>query len=446
MDFEAIERALKEHFETVTPEEFRNNLQRACPYLFDSDYSNEDSPITSSNLEGNYAFKKMNFEAIDRALKEHFEIVTPEEFRNNLQRSCPHLFNSDYPNENFHSPEEGDKIEEEINSSTPFVASFSEEIHRTNTKQELLLDQEPAVRNPLEILVAEDAPMIASNSQLGSTATQKSSRKLPTSSATRVSGAIVGVAMVIGAATIVYTRKVNMSGHYPVNDEHSTSKNNELSTSKNNDYVQPASLEKEEQYKQLGSSLIYSPIEVMDKSGKRAKINVILLSSAYRWEIGSAEILVDSREKNKEIRKQKAIGISSLANYLRRDKILETIQQEGSINRVIAIGTASCEGDDILEEEKRAELRARSVIKLVEKELLDVAYYSIINLGQFNGGACPIVPEKTSWQRAIILLGVRQDEKGINLEEAVRERLSRIPVDLSKYTLGSEEKFKILNK
>jgi hypothetical protein len=438
MDFEAIERALKEHFETVTPEEFRNNLQRACPYLFDSDYSNEDSHITSSNLEGNYAFKKMNFEAIDRALKEHFEIVTPEEFRNNLQRSCPHLFNSDYSNENFHSPEEGDKIEEKINSSTPFVASFPEKINRTNTKQELLLDQEPAVRNPLEILVAEDAPMIASSSQLGSTATQKFSWNSPNLLTTKVSVSIVGlVVMIIGAATAFYIREGNMSGHYSVDNGHSTKTNNDT-------VQQPLSVNKKEQYKQLGSSLIYSPIEVMDKSGKRAKINVILLSSAYRWEIGSAKILVDSREKNKEIRKQKAIDISSLANYLREDKILETIQQEGSINRVIAIGTASCEGNDISEEEKRAELRARSVIKLVEKELLDVAYYSIINLGQFNGGECAIVPEKTSWQRATILLGVRQDEKGINLEEAVRERLSRIPVDLSQYTLGSEEKFKIL--
>jgi hypothetical protein len=61
MDFEAIDRALKEHFETVTPEEFRNNLQRACPHLFDPNHSKEEPHTTgepNSNLEKDYTSEK----------------------------------------------------------------------------------------------------------------------------------------------------------------------------------------------------------------------------------------------------------------------------------------------------------------------------------------------------------------------------------------------------
>jgi hypothetical protein len=433
MDFEAIDRALKEHFETVTPEEFRNNLQRACPYLFDPNHSNEKSHITSSKLEGDYILKKMDFEAIDRALKEHFEAVTPEEFRNNLQRACPHLFDPNHSNEEPHTTGELEKDYtsekwEEIASEPPLGGPLPKNQHE-KVNQGLLLEQELTMLNPLGILAAEDAPMTSNRVLPGSMATQKKSwRPL----------VIVGGLLIVGASASygIYSSIVKESSF--CFGSRSCSVN---STNNDKREKKPKTIE---QYKIVGSSLLYPYMEVTDKSGRRAKINVILLSSAYRWDIGSDKLLVDSREKDKKIRKQKAISISSLANHLRKDKIPEIIQQEGSINRVIAIGTASCEGDDIVEEQNRAKSRAVSVAKIVENELLDVAHYSIVNLGQFNGGKCDIVPEKTSWQRAIILLGVRQDQKGINLEQAVRERLLRI-VDLDEYTLGSEEKFKILN-
>jgi uncharacterized protein YjbI with pentapeptide repeats len=189
------------------------------------------------------------------------------------------------------------------------------------------------------------------------------------------------------------------------------------------------------------NTLIYDYLKVADKSGKTAKINAIVLSSRYRWEIGSDEILEDSLSTSVERLK---IPIESLRNLLREDGVYEQIRQEGGIDRVISVGTASCEGT-IEEEQERAESRALSALKYVGKEMFSVGKYSFINLGRFSNTGCPksFDSKDTSWQRSVIFLGVRQEEKGIDITEAVRERIKKIPIDLQKYSLGGEEQFKV---
>jgi eukaryotic-like serine/threonine-protein kinase len=74
--------------------------------------------------------------------------------------------------------------------------------------------------------------------------------------------------------------------------------------------------------------------------------------------------------------------------------------------------------------------------------MFSVSQYSFINLGKFKKDDCG-PPEKTSWQRALIILGVRQEEEGINITEAVRTRLMKIPIKLEDYSLGGNEKFQV---
>jgi uncharacterized protein (UPF0335 family) len=71
-DFDEIDRFLKQHFENITPEEFKKNLKDACPDLFDDSnqltydskammHSTEKSLLVNDNAE---------YQEIDRILKE----------------------------------------------------------------------------------------------------------------------------------------------------------------------------------------------------------------------------------------------------------------------------------------------------------------------------------------------------------------------------------------
>jgi hypothetical protein len=92
-DFDEIDRFLKQHFENITPEEFKKNLKDACPDLFDdSNQLTYDSKATTHSTENSLLVNdNAEYQEIDRILKEHFKRVTPEEFRNNLAIACPDL-------------------------------------------------------------------------------------------------------------------------------------------------------------------------------------------------------------------------------------------------------------------------------------------------------------------------------------------------------------------
>jgi hypothetical protein len=96
-DFDEIDQILKRHFENITPEEFKSNLKAACPSLFErptevihekkeSIYSTEDF-LSGKGDDAKY-------QEIDRILTEHFEKITPEEFKRNLKIACPSWINT----------------------------------------------------------------------------------------------------------------------------------------------------------------------------------------------------------------------------------------------------------------------------------------------------------------------------------------------------------------
>jgi hypothetical protein len=96
-DFDEIDQILKRHFEKITPEEFKSNLKAACPSLFESPKEvthekKESIHSTEDFLSDNSA--DAEYQEIDRILTEHFEKVTPEEFKRNLEIACPNLIES----------------------------------------------------------------------------------------------------------------------------------------------------------------------------------------------------------------------------------------------------------------------------------------------------------------------------------------------------------------
>jgi hypothetical protein len=94
-DFDEINQILRDHFKTVTPEEFKKNLQEACPYLHedtsvsDEKYEISDRP-SCSDMKG--SDNPPGIEEINQILKQHFSTVTPDEFRANLKEASPEIY------------------------------------------------------------------------------------------------------------------------------------------------------------------------------------------------------------------------------------------------------------------------------------------------------------------------------------------------------------------
>jgi hypothetical protein len=87
-------------------------------------------------------------------------------------------------------------------------------------------------------------------------------------------------------------------------------------------------------------------------------------------------------------------------------------------------------------------------IQLLSKKLFSklgsVKGYRLLNLGQFARGECQTSGDLTSYQRSIIIIGVRKKSEGVLLDEALRSRLENKPFadfTLEDYSLGSPEKF-----
>ncbi len=347
-DFNEIDQILEQHFKEITPEEFKSNLKAACPSLFyhakktihkkkETIHSTEDFLSDNNNVE---------YQEIDRILTEHFEKITPEEFKRNLRIACPSWIN----------------ISPSIQIEQKSISVISEE---------------------------------------------EAKKKNSPCTFSLIGGSLTAITLL---AAIFITFKPSHN----------------VITSNSSKPIE------------VGDSLIYEYLQVSDKSGRKANINVVLLSSRYRWQIKQDKILQDSDDD------KKSITIDKLNENLRRDGVYEIIKSNQSVSRIISIGSASCEGST-KDEEKRAEKRALATNKFVAQKMFAVGQYSFINLGKFWKDDCDPSPEKTSWQRALIILGVRQEEEGINITEAVRERISKIPIELKDYSLGENEKFQVID-
>ena len=182
----------------------------------------------------------------------------------------------------------------------------------------------------------------------------------------------------------------------------------------------------------------YFPYEEgKDSQGRSAEFNIAVLSIEYKWLLGS----------NFQIKyNDKIISLEALKLNLEQEGIQKIMENPSEI---ISVGTASCEGDVVVEQ--RRALERSQQIQLLAKKLFSntssVKGYRLLNLGQFQRSDCQTNQDLTAYQRSIIIIGVKKQSEGVILDEALRNRLEKKPFadfKLEDYSLGSPQKFKTI--
>jgi eukaryotic-like serine/threonine-protein kinase len=196
--------------------------------------------------------------------------------------------------------------------------------------------------------------------------------------------------------------------------------------------IQPIARLELQSPQKIGDVLYYPYLSVKDRQGKSAEINMAVLSDRYEWQLGS-----DSEVKLKG--KTQSVPISILKQELEKQGIFKIMNNP---NRIIALGTASCEGASLVEE-TRAMNRAKAIQSQLVKQLFQVKEYPILNLGQFNRDSCKLTTNGTSFQRSLVILGMRNETEGLEVKAALYQRLGKTikGLNLNDYSQGSLEKF-----
>jgi eukaryotic-like serine/threonine-protein kinase len=182
----------------------------------------------------------------------------------------------------------------------------------------------------------------------------------------------------------------------------------------------------------IGDVLYYPYLKATDSRGKSSEVNMAVLSDRYEWQLASADTL---RLKGQT----QTFPISKLKQELEKQGIFKIMDNP---NRIIAIGTASCEGTGT-EEELRAMSRAQTIQDKLMKQLFQVKEYQLLNLGQFKRDNCQRDVTGTSFQRSLVIVGMRKESEGLAVKEAVYKRLEKTikNLNLTDYSLGSVDKF-----
>ena len=185
----------------------------------------------------------------------------------------------------------------------------------------------------------------------------------------------------------------------------------------------------------MGDVIYYPYLTATDRQGKSAEINMAILSDRYEWQLGS-----DSQVKLKG--QNKSIPISSLKQELEIRKDIFKVMDNP--NRIIALGTASCEGTPS-EEEARAMNRAKTIQDQIVKKLFQVGEYPILNLGQFKRDNCQRNAQGTSFQRSLVIIGMRKESPGLEVKAALYQRIGKTikELNLNDYSQGSQAQFEL---
>jgi eukaryotic-like serine/threonine-protein kinase len=186
----------------------------------------------------------------------------------------------------------------------------------------------------------------------------------------------------------------------------------------------------------LINGVLYFPFEpAADRNGKSAEFNMAILSQEYRWQPGSSDAVNLGND-------DKAIPVKDLKTVLEGKGITNIMENP---NQVIAVGMSSCEGPQ-REEELRAMARAKTIQQDLVKTIFRVKDYPLLNLGQFRRDSCSRSAKDNSFQRSMILMGIRKASTGVMLDQALYERLKKISKDfnLDDYSLGSRDKLQLL--
>lgn len=161
-----------------------------------------------------------------------------------------------------------------------------------------------------------------------------------------------------------------------------------------------------------GSSIIF-PIEGKDSAGRGATFDVAVLTKELSWVSRSWTQLAMNGDP---------IPDDQLNDRLFTPELRDGLSQS---KQVMAIGLASQEGQ-VEEETERAANRAKTAAGWLANAVAAETPIWVLNLGQFKKNGCPAQTETTdtSWQRPVILAGVKSQDEGVDLVEAFANAIS----------------------
>jgi len=152
-------------------------------------------------------------------------------------------------------------------------------------------------------------------------------------------------------------------------------------------------------------------IDGKDKQGHNAAFDFMVLTDEYTWVKGSAT-QVTSRGQ--------VVPESEVAQRVISTQIGQSLNRATDL---IAVGLASHEGEK-REEEARADQRSKTIAGWMQKLGNPATPIYELNLGQYNKTCKKQEDADTSFERPLILVGVRTKDNGVNLQEALGDAIS----------------------
>lgn len=152
-------------------------------------------------------------------------------------------------------------------------------------------------------------------------------------------------------------------------------------------------------------------VDGKDSSNKGAAFDFIILTEAYTWVKGSSDQVVSNGQP---------VPNEEVAQRVINPQLRASLEKATDM---IAVGVASSEGDRG-QEEARADRRSQTVVNWLATLGNQNAGVWRINLGQYNKSCESQRDADTSFQRPLIMVGVRSRDEGTNLQEALASAIS----------------------
>ncbi len=160
-----------------------------------------------------------------------------------------------------------------------------------------------------------------------------------------------------------------------------------------------------------GDNAILFGIDGRDEAGLRGAFDLVVLDKRFDWVRGSTSEIV----KDGATLSDKDIAASVLTPEVR--------QSLARAKEVIAVGTASHEGD-IVAEIHRAGLRAKQTADWIAAAVPASVPIHTLNLGQYRDACTDCETADTSWQRPFIIVTVRSKDDGADIGQALAAAMS----------------------
>lgn len=161
----------------------------------------------------------------------------------------------------------------------------------------------------------------------------------------------------------------------------------------------------------LSPSMHAYVIQGADQNGRRADFDLIVADKEFTWERGSTERLMRADTVMTRADIERVIFDSLVRARLH------------SAKQLIAVGTASEEGDPSKETYRAGKRAEQTAIWLASVTGKDVPLYTL-NLGQYQQPCEACNTAQTDWQRPFLVIAVQRAAFGADIGEALADALS----------------------